>query len=164
MINPPKPDREGNIEFEKKRGKKGVNQIESYTVGQTVPHLNAILIEKYNTVKENSEAAGKSAAVAEREAEAVAMKLPEFNAVQKWLDNVVEIKLKERLIQMMTKNKIPALVIRSVNLKALSSLNDLGLEIPDAAEVDLLMAYVTGHLLHVVILGRMGTDLQTSKQ
>ena len=152
MINPPKPDREGNIEFEKKRGKKGVNQIESYTVGQTVPHLNAILIEKYNTVKEKSKAAGKSAAVAEREAEAATMKLPEFNAVQKWLDIVVEIKLKERLIQMMTKNKIPALVIRSVNLKALSSLNDLGLELPDAAEVDLLMAYVTGHLLHVVIL------------
>ena len=49
--------------------------------------------------------AGKSAAVAEKEAAAAAMKLPEFNAVQKWLDNVVEIKLKERLIQMMTKKQ-----------------------------------------------------------
>ena len=125
MINPPKPDREGNVRFEKKRGKKGVNQIESYTVGQTVPHLNAILIEKYNTVKEKSKAAGKSAAVAEREAETAAMKLPEFNAVQKWKDVDVEIKLKRALETMMKTLKIPTLIIRSLDMNKISALTDL---------------------------------------
>ena len=52
---------------------------------------------------------------------------------------------------MMRKLKIPALLIRSVNLKAMSALQDLGLKLPGDAEIDIIMAYVTGNFFHVVI-------------
>ena len=40
MINTPKPDREGNVQFGKRKGKGAANLIESYPVGQTVADLN----------------------------------------------------------------------------------------------------------------------------
>ena len=40
MINPPKPDREGRVNFEKKQGGGGGKQIENYSVGQTIENLN----------------------------------------------------------------------------------------------------------------------------
>ena len=55
MINPPKPDREGKVEFGKK--KEGGNQIESYPVGQTIKNLNEQILLKYNEENENSKAA-----------------------------------------------------------------------------------------------------------
>jgi len=45
--------------------------------------------------------------------------------------------------------KIPALLIRSVNLKQISALNHLGLKLTGDGEIDLIMAYLSGHFLHV---------------
>ena len=43
MIDPPKPNQAGQIDFEMDgRGTK----IENYTVGQTIEHLNALVLEK----------------------------------------------------------------------------------------------------------------------
>ena len=42
----------------------------------------------------------------------------------------------------MDKHKIPALIIRSLSLKAISSLKDLGLALPGDGEIDLLLAFV----------------------
>merc|ERR1712020_477011 len=64
---------------------------------------------------------------------------------------MAEIKLKRALEKMMVGRKIPALLIRSVNLKQLSALNDLGLKLPGDAEIDLVMAYISGDFLHVHI-------------
>ena len=48
--------------------------------------------------------------------------------------------------------KIPALIIRSIDTRQISALQDLGLDIPIGdGEVDVLMAYVSGDLLHVNI-------------
>ena len=82
---------------------------------------------------------------------AMARKLPEFTAVQKWLDIKAEIKLKKAFEQMMTDLEIPALVIRSVDLKAISALNDLGLKLSLDAEIDLVLVYVSGDFLHVIV-------------
>ena len=79
-------------------------------------------------------------------------RLPEFPAVQKWLENEAEIDLKKALVEMMTGLKIPALVIRYVHLNALSALKDLGLKVSRGVAIDLAMAYVSGESLHVVIL------------
>ena len=49
------------------------------------------------------------------------------------------------------KQKLQALIIRSISLKAISALKDLGLKLSGDAEIDLLMAYATGHFLHVNI-------------
>ena len=68
------------------------------------------------------------------------MKLPELQAVQKWQDNLAEIKLKKALEKMMEDLGFPSLIIRSINLKALSALKDLGFKLPGDAEVDLMMA------------------------
>ena len=76
-------------------------------------------------------------------------KLPEFTAVQKWLDHEAEIKLKKAFEQMLTDLETPALIIRSVDLKAISALNDLGLKLSLDAELDLVLAYVSGDFLHV---------------
>ena len=95
--------------------------------------------------------AGKSKANAEGIAQAIAKKLPEFTAVQKWLDNEAEIKLKKSLEHMMAKLKIPALILRSISLKAISDLKDLGLQLSGNAEIDLVMAFVSGDFLHIVI-------------
>ena len=150
MINPPKPDREGRINFQKKQGGGG-KQIENYPVGQTIKNLNEQIMVKYNEEKEKAKSAGKSKAGAENAAQAMAKKLPELTAVQKWLDNEAEIKLKKGLEKMMKSLKIPALIIRSMSLKAISALKDLGLKLSGDAEIDLMMAYVSGDFLHVVI-------------
>ena len=125
MINPPKPDRSGNIEFGKKKGKGAGNLIESYPVSQTIANLNEQILIRYNAEKEKARVAGKSEVNAESAAEAKAKQLPEFSAVQKWLDNEAEINLKRALEKMMTDLEVPALIIRSLNLKAISALKDL---------------------------------------
>ena len=103
MINPPKPDREGKVRFEEKKGKGAGNQIEKYSIAQTIRNLNEMILEKYNNEKDKAKAQGKSNIASEENAHAVAKKLPEFTAVQKWLDNEAEIQLKKSLEQMMTK-------------------------------------------------------------
>ena len=151
MINPPKPDRSGNLKFVEKKGKGAGNQIESYPIAQTISNLNESILNKYNSERDRAKAAGKSSATAENAAQVVVKKLPEFTAVQKWLDNEDEIKLKKKLEEIMVKNNIPALIIRSLSLKAITSLKDLGLKLPKDGEIDLLMAFVSGDFLHVVI-------------
>ena len=74
-----------------------------------------------------------------------------LTAVQKWLDNEAEINLKKALEKMMTKLEIPALIFRSLSLKAISALKDFGLNLSGDAEIDLVVAYVSGDYLHVVI-------------
>ena len=83
------------------------------------------------------------------EAFAEATKLPQYTAVKHWQDTVAEIKLKKALEKMMVGRKIPALLIRSVNLKQISALNDLGLKLPGDAEIDLVMAFLSDGFLHV---------------
>ena len=85
MINLPKPDRSGKVEFGKK--KEGGHQIDSYPVGQTIKNLNEQILVIYNKEKEKAKSAGKSKAGAESAAQTMAKKLPEFTAVQKWQDN-----------------------------------------------------------------------------
>ena len=71
-------------------------------------------------------------------------------AVRAWQDTNAEIKLKKALKRMMSSLKIPALLIRSIDLKQISALNDLGLSLPPGdAEIDLMMAYLSGDVLHV---------------
>ena len=151
MINPPKPDRFGNIDFGKKRGRGAGNLIESYPITETVANLNEKILIEYDKEKKRLIAEPKSEVASEQASRAMALKLPEFTAVQKWLDNEAEIDLKKTLGEMMTKLEIPALIIRSVNLKAISALKDLGLELQGDAEIDLVLAFVSGDLLHVVI-------------
>ena len=62
---------------------------------------------KYNEERAKKESAGKSKTNAANAAQALAKKLPEFTAVQKWLDNEAEIKLKRVLEQIMTKLEEP---------------------------------------------------------
>ena len=151
MINPPKPDREGNVQFVEKMGKGAANQIENYPIAETITSLTEKILLKYNKAKEKAEAAGKSKASAENAAHAVAKKLPEFTAVQKWLDNEAEIKLKKALEQMMTKLEIPALILRSISVKAISALRDLGLNLLGDTEMDLVSAYIPGDYIHIVL-------------
>ena len=145
MIDPQKPEN-----FGKAKGKKGT-KIENYTVGQTIENLNSLVLTKYNEEKEKIKATGKSKAECERLAEATAYKLPLFSALKAWQDVEAEIKLKKALKDSMANLKIPALILRSVNLKAISALKDLGLKLSGDAEIDLMMAYVSGDFLHVVI-------------
>ena len=49
MTNFPKPDRNGIVNFRKK---KGVNLIQNFPVGQTVGNLNAEILAKYNQVRD----------------------------------------------------------------------------------------------------------------
>ena len=119
MINLPKPDRNGDIEFVEKKGKGAGNQIENYPIAQTISNLNGQILEKYNIEMDKAKAAEKSNAAAGIAAQAVAKRLPEFTAVQKWLDNEAEIKLKKALEDMMKKLEIPALILRSLSLKAI---------------------------------------------
>ena len=127
------------------------NQIESYPIAETISSLNEKILLKYNKEKEKGETAGKSKASAENAAQAVAKKLPELTAVQKWLDNEAEIKLKKSLEQMMANLQIPTLILRSLSLKAISALKDLGLRLSGNAEIDLVLAYVSGNILHIVL-------------
>ena len=144
MINPPKPDCSGHVEFGKTGGRG--NAIENYTVCQTIENLNALVLDKNK--EENAKSAGKAAAESERNARAKEM--PELLALKKWLDNYPEISLKKAIENMMRNLKFSALIIRSINLKAISALQDLGLKLPANAEIDLLMAFVSGDFLHVM--------------
>ena len=123
----------------------------THCLAETVQDLTEIVKTKYDEVLKKSKNGGKSETVCQREATTEAMKLPQYQAIQKWLDIHAEIKLKEAVGKMMTSRKIPCLIIRSVNLKALSALNDFGLKIPENVEVDLIMAYASGDFLHVNI-------------
>ena len=80
---------------------------------------------KYNEEKEKTKAAGKSEFEAERSAQAMATRLPEFTAVQRWQDVDVEIKLKKALEKMMKAKKIPDLIIRSLDMNKISALTSL---------------------------------------
>ena len=150
MINPPQPDGSGLVDFGKKKGGGG-KLIENYPVVQTTENLKDLILQKYCEEKEKAKAAGKSTSKAERDAEAKTKNLPEMIAVQKWDDNDAEIKLKQALENMMRASGIPALVVRSVSLKAIHALKDLGLKLPGDGELDLMTAYVSGDFLHVVI-------------
>ena len=151
MINPPKPDRGGNVQFVERKGKGAGNQIENYPIAQTISDLNEIILDKYTTKKDKAMFAGKSKAAAESAAQVMAKKLPESTAVQKWLDNEAEIKLKKALEKMMTKLEIPALIFRSLSLKAISALKDFGLNLSGDAGIDLVAAYISGDFFQVVI-------------
>ena len=151
MINPPKVNCSGKVIFDQKKGRGAGNQIENYPAGQTIMNLNEQIMAKYKEEKEKAKTAGKSKAGAESAAQTMAKKLPEFTAVQKWQDNEAEIKLKKALEKMMTNQEIPALIIRSISLKAISALKDFGLNLSGDAEIDLVMAYVSGDFLHVNI-------------
>ena len=59
--------------------------------------MNEIILDKYTTEIDKAMSAGKSKAAAENAAQVMAKKLPESTAVQKWLDNKAEIKLKKAL-------------------------------------------------------------------
>ena len=96
MIDLQKPEN-----FGKAKGKKGT-KIENYTVGQTIENLNSLILTKYNEEKENSKAAGKSAAESERLAAAASYQLPLFSAVKAWQDVEAEIKLKKAVITLET--------------------------------------------------------------
>ena len=62
MQNPPHPDARGNIDFEKRKA--GDKQIEGYTVGETIDHLNAKIVIKYNKEKGHSGDFGNAAKMA----------------------------------------------------------------------------------------------------
>ena len=147
MINPVQRDwASGRIHFGKG------TKIEDYTIVQTVQNLNAEILDKYNKEKEKAKVAGKSESESEKKASAAAYHMPQFKAVKAWQDVEVEIKLKKALEDLMDYLRIPALIIRSVSLKAISALQDLGLEMPkEDGEIDLIMAFVSGDLLHVDI-------------
>ena len=151
MENLPKPDRSGQVVFKEKRGGGG-KQIESYPVGQTINKLNEEIRDKYEEEKQKAKSTGKSESEAEKKAFAAATKLPQFQAVKAWQDTKAEIKLKKALERMMVGLKIPTVLIRSINLKQISALNDLGLKLPGDAEIDLLMVYCSGNCLHVKVL------------
>jgi len=153
MIDLPRPDRADNIDFGRRQEGAG-KKIEDYPPVQTVHNLDQQIVLKYNEEKEKAKASGKSESESERSALAMATKLPEFTAVQKWKDVDVEIKLKGALEKMMKARKIPALIIRSLKMDKISALKDLGinLDIPEGGgEIDLVMAYFSGDILDVVI-------------
>ena len=68
MINPPKPDHAGNVEFGKKKAEGGGKLIENYPVGQTVENLNAQVLAKYNEVLDSAKNAGEPIDQTEKEA------------------------------------------------------------------------------------------------
>ena len=70
MINPPKPDPSGNVEFGKVKGRG--SRIDSYPVGQTIQNLNEQILMKYNVEKEKEKAQGRSKAGAESAAQTMA--------------------------------------------------------------------------------------------
>merc|ERR1712130_220640 len=150
MQNPPKPDSSGKVTFkEVKRG--GGKQIENYVVGQTVENMNKSILEKHEEERKKAKNAGKSESQASGIASKAATKLSLFTAVNAWLDSVAEIKLKKAIERMMVGLKIPALLIRSIDLKQISALKNLGLKWSGEGEIDLMLAYVSGDFLHIVV-------------
>ena len=156
MIDPPKPDHSGRVGFDKKKGGKGT-KVEEYTVGQTMEHLNAVVLSKYNEEREKLLANGNPESEAERIAVTAARKLPLLCALKAWQDVEAEIKVKKALETMMSNLKIPALIIRSIKPKAMSALKDLlglgdgEIDLTRDAEIDLVMAYISGDFLNIVI-------------
>ena len=151
MENPPRPDQSGQVVFQEWSDGGGRKQIDSYPVGQTIENMKALIREKYDEEKEKARFEGKSECEAEEKASAVATKLQEFKALNTWEDINAEIKLKNAIERMMISLKIPTLLIRSINLKQISALNELGLPLPGDAEIDLIMAYPAGDFLHIVV-------------
>ena len=92
MVNPPKPDSMGNVKIANKKAERAKYQIESYPVAQTIANLNEQILIKFNAEKQRAQATGKSEASAESAAQARTKELPEFTALQKWLDIEAEIK------------------------------------------------------------------------
>ena len=150
MNNIPKPNHSGQIVFQEKKGGGG-RHIENYPVGQTVENINEMLREKYDEEKQKANASGMSESECKEKAIATTTKLPQYQAVKAWQDSLAEIKLKKALERMMVRLKIPAIVIRSIKLKQISALKELGLKLPEDAEIDLIMAYSSRSLLHVNI-------------
>ena len=148
MENLPKPDRSGKVVFKEMSGGRG-KYIENYPVGQTIENLNDEIRDKYEAEKQKAEAAGKGVSEAEKKGFAASTKLPQFRAVKAWQDTKAEIKLKKALERMMVSLKIPTVLIRSIDMKQISDLNDLGLKLPGDAKIDLAMVYSSGNLLHV---------------
>ena len=151
MINPPRPDKEGNIDYGRRTEGAG-RKIEHYPPAQTIENLNNGIVSKYNKELDDAKAAHKSNSQAEIDAHNTATKLPEFCAVQKWKDIHAEIKVKKALEGLMNARKIPSLIIRSIDMKKISALKDMGIDIPDSnSEIDLVLVYASGELLNVVV-------------
>ena len=152
MIHPPRPDQKsGQFDFGKGQHGKGA-KIENYTVAETITSLSALLHENFIQEKVMAKAAGMSEAESDEMADAEVIRSPPFNALKAWRAVEAEIKTKKALEGLMEDLKIPALVIRSVSKKAILALNDLGLNMHKGeSEIDLIMAYASGDLLHVVI-------------
>ena len=66
MINPPKPDRFGNVDFGKKRGRGAGNLIESYPITETEASLNEKILIEYDKEKKRLIAEGKSEVASEK--------------------------------------------------------------------------------------------------
>ena len=151
MTNLPEPDSAGKINFELASMGRGT-RIEHYPPAQTDGHMNEKIKLEYDEEVGKAKAAGKPdpEKVAD---EAVERGLVEFNALQRWLDVKEEVNLKKALEIIMKVKKIPALIIRSVDIKQMSTvLQDLGIAIPiRVGEIDLVMAYVSGPVLNVFI-------------
>ena len=52
MINPPKPDHSGKLEFGKRKESAEGKHIDSYPVCQTIDHLNKVIEEKFSEMFE----------------------------------------------------------------------------------------------------------------
>ena len=150
MEKTPQPNHSGQITFREKKGGGG-KQIEYYPIAQTIHHMNRLILYTYEEEEKRAMDAGLSPDEAKRKAFTAAGRLPQLKAVQAWQDIRAEIKLKDSMKKMMTDLKIPALLIRSISLKQMSALNDLGLSLPEDAEIDLMLAYCSGDFLHIVV-------------
>ena len=100
MINPPRPDKEGKIDYGRRVEGAG-RKIEHYPPAQTIENMNLQIVSKYNEELDQAEAAGKSQSQAEDDAYNKAVRLPELCAVQKWQDTQAEIKVKKALENLM---------------------------------------------------------------
>ena len=144
MIDPPQPNQAGQVVF----GKCGKgNKIENYAVVQTIDNLNALILDKYNKEKEKPRLQENPWLNPRQRPELRAITFPNLKQ-----DVEAEIQLKKALEDMMDGLRIPCLIIRSVTLKAINTLRNLGLNIPAGdGEINLIMAYVFGDFLHIVI-------------
>ena len=159
MINPPQPDRRSKIDF-KKRCQGAGTKIEHYPTAQTIEILNQQIVAQYDKELNKALVAGKPDFEAKIEAQTKAKQLPEFCAVQKWQDVNVEVKVKKAVENLMKARKIPALVIRSIDIKKISALKDMGIDIPDGdGEIDLVLVYATGDLLNVILFEVKRADI-----
>ena len=96
-------------------------------------------------------------------AAAVSYKLLLFSALKAWQDVEAETNPKKAVKDMMIDLKIPTLINRSVNLKAISAFKDMGLKLSGDAEIDLMMGYVSRDFLHVIIFEVKRADTYWAK-